>query len=86
MGQPCSATSVELVHALAHPSKNVRLTAQLQIARRKESGLLAGLVGDTSAPARARWHAIWALDAIDGGKAGRDAILAAAQQAAAQTT
>ena len=34
---------------------------------------------DSSAAARARWHAIWALDAIDAGQAGRDAILAAAQ-------
>src|SRR6266542_5534896 len=79
LGDPCPATSTELSQSLSHPSKDVRLAAQRQLERRKETGLLLECVRDSSAAARARWHAIWALDAIDGGQAGRDAILAAAQ-------
>jgi hypothetical protein len=33
---------------------------------------------DSTAPAHARWHAIWTLDAIDAGAASRDAIIALA--------
>ena len=77
MGQPSEATKKDLIASLGHPSKNVRLAAQRELARRRESRLLVELVRDTSAAACSRWHAIWALDAIDGGKSGRGAILAA---------
>src|SRR2546426_940495 len=77
MGQPSEATKKDLITSLGHPSKNVRLAAQRELARRRESRLLVELVRDTSAAACSRWHAIWALDAIDGGKSGRGAILAA---------
>ena len=33
------------------------------------------LLGDPEAPRHARWHAIWTLDAIDGGVAARAAVL-----------
>ena len=36
------------------------------------------LLGDSGARPQARWHAIWALDAIDGGVAARIAVLDAA--------
>jgi len=38
---------------------------------------LATLLRDTRASASARWHALWALDAIDRGESARKAILAA---------
>ncbi|PYK63574.1 MAG: hypothetical protein DME21_02475 [Verrucomicrobia bacterium] len=79
MGQPSGATKKDLIASLGHPSKNVRLAAQRELARRRESRLLLELVRDASAVACSRWHAIWALDAIDGGKSGRGAILAAVE-------
>ena len=37
------------------------------------------LLGNPEAEPHARWHALWALDGIDGGEAAREAILAAAR-------
>jgi putative membrane-bound dehydrogenase-like protein len=38
---------------------------------------LAALLGNAAAPAIARWHALWALDAIDGGRASQKEVLKA---------
>jgi putative membrane-bound dehydrogenase-like protein len=83
LGKPCPAATAELVEALRHPAQSVRLVAMRRAA---ESGgeavpLLTRLLADTKAPAHARWSAIWALDRIDEGKAGRAAILAALKDA-----
>ena len=92
MGKPFQATNAELVQGLSHASRNVRLVAQRRLAerapadrasRREIVRSLIALLKDTKAPAHARWHAIWALDAIDGGKAGGAAILSAAADAEA---
>lgn len=79
-GKPFTATTAELVAALKHPAQNVRLVAQHRLAERAAEAvpLLKKLLADTTAPAHARWHAIWTLDAIDGGAAERKEILAAA--------
>jgi putative heme-binding domain-containing protein len=78
-GQKFKASTRELVKALSHPSREVRMVAQRRLADRGRSGekKLASLLNDTGAPPYARWSAIWTLDAIDGGKKGRKAILAA---------
>ncbi len=79
MGKPFKASTSELIKALSHPSKAVRMVAQRRLADRRHGaeGKLAALLKDTKAPAYARWSAIWALDAIDGGKKERKAILSA---------
>ncbi|QDV37781.1 Cytochrome c [Tautonia plasticadhaerens] len=78
-GRPCRASLDELVVALSHPARSVREVAQRRLAERGTGAVaaLVRLLGDVDAPAPARWHALWALDAIDGGVAGRSAILAA---------
>jgi putative membrane-bound dehydrogenase-like protein len=72
MGLKCDAASEELVDALSHGSKNVRLTAQRELARRMrgraDGGVakqLTALATDTTEKPHARWHALWALDADD---------------------
>lgn len=78
--RPFEATTAELVAALRHPAQSVRLVAQHRLAERAVAAtpLLKKLLADTAAPAQARWHAIWTLDAIDGGAAARGDILAVA--------
>jgi len=77
MGKRFNAETSELRAGLAHPSREVRLTAQRRLSDRKESKVFASILSDRSAPPVARWHAIWGFDAIDGGKDGREAILRA---------
>ncbi len=79
MGKKFEASTGELIQALSHPSKMVRMVAQRRLADRKQAaeGRLTALLKNTRAPSYARWSAIWALDAIDGGQKGRPAILAA---------
>lgn len=79
LGRPIDASTDELIAALSHPSQAVRLVAQRRVAERGPvaAAPLIGRLMDTKAPRHARWHAIWALDALDGGVAGRAAILAA---------
>lgn len=80
-GQPFQATDAELIAALSHPAQSVRLVAQRRIADRGAQAVpaLTALVGDASAPPYARWHAIWALDRIDGGQSSQGAIIAVLQ-------
>lgn len=77
-GQNFSATTAELVSGLSHPAQSVRLVAQRRIAERgaEAVGALVALLNDAVAPAQAKWSAIWTLDRIDGGRAGRVAIVA----------
>jgi putative heme-binding domain-containing protein len=78
MGRPFTASTQELVGALSHPSREVRLVAQRRLAERGRPAVapLSELLRDASSPPQARWHAMWALDAIDGGLSARDAIFA----------
>ncbi len=83
MNKPFDATTDDLVAALRHPAQSVRIVAQRRLMDRGASGIkpLLGLLADTTAPAAARFHAIWALDGIDGGVAARQQILDAAKGA-----
>ena len=82
-GRPFQATDAELLAALAHPAQNVRLVAQRRLAERATAVVpaLKKLLADPTAPAHARWHAIWTLDAIDGGAAATAEIIAVAASA-----
>jgi putative membrane-bound dehydrogenase-like protein len=77
MGKQFTASNQELIEALKHPAQSVRLVAHRRIADRGREAVapLIALLKDTKAPPYARWHAVWALDRIDGGKAGREAIV-----------
>lgn len=79
MGQDFSASTSQLVRALSHPSYSVRMVAQRRLADRKNAAQkkLASLLKSAKAPSYAKWSAIWALDAIDGGAKEHEAILAA---------
>ncbi|HYG76737.1 MAG TPA: HEAT repeat domain-containing protein [Planctomycetota bacterium] len=82
MGQKFNATTDELIAGLSHPAQSVRLVAQRRIAERGAEAvpMLKKVVRDNeNTTPHARWSAIWTLDAIDGGKAGRDAILSVAK-------
>ena len=78
-GQPFVASIADLVAGLKHPAQSVRLVAQRRLVARRHEAVkpLVELLGDVKAPAFSRWSAVWALDGIDGGAAGRGAIIAA---------
>jgi putative membrane-bound dehydrogenase-like protein len=73
------AASEELIAALSHSSYAVRMAAQHRLVERGNSTVkaLSELLGNPTAPAVARWHALWALDAIDSGASARKEILKA---------
>ncbi len=78
LGREFRATDKELVLALGHPSRNVRLTAQRRLADRNTpaaAATLTALLRDPSASVPARMHALWALDAQDEGRGARDIII-----------
>jgi len=78
MGDKVTAVGTEeLIAALKHPAQSVRLVAQRRIGERGQSAVagLVALLNDKAAPAHARWSAIWTLDRIEGGSAGRQAII-----------
>ncbi len=78
-GRKFDASVADLIAGLSHPAQSVRLVAQRRLAERgaEATAALTRLLADKTTPATSRWNAIWTLDAMDGGKAGRDAILAA---------
>jgi putative membrane-bound dehydrogenase-like protein len=80
MGKTIQARTDDLLAALSHPARSVRLVAQRMLIARGREALapLAGLLDSTNSLTRARVHAIWALDQIDGGKSTRAAIIKAA--------
>lgn len=80
MGQKTEASIAELIAGLSHPAESVRLVAQRRIAEHGTEAVapLVALLNDASKPPFARWHAIWTLDLIDGGKTAHQAIIAIA--------
>jgi putative membrane-bound dehydrogenase-like protein len=78
-GRPFGATDEQLVAALSHPSHPVRLVAQRRLANRGGAVVdrLKTLIGTVNTWGYARVHAIWALDAVDGGAAAREQIIRA---------
>jgi putative membrane-bound dehydrogenase-like protein len=78
-GRAVQETLDGLVHGLFHPARSVRDVAQRTIGKRGPAAIetLVRVLADLHAPAPSRWHALWALDAIDGGSAARTAIVAA---------
>jgi putative heme-binding domain-containing protein len=83
-GRDPTVSAEEMVAALSHPSHAVRMTAQRALLRRDSREAISirrrlnTLLRRVSAPAPARWHALWALDALDGGRSARRTILNAA--------
>jgi putative heme-binding domain-containing protein len=77
-GERFQATIPQLVRGLQHPAESVRLVAQRRLAERGQAAAseVLKLLKDSSAPPYARWFALWTLDAIDGGKKQRKAIVA----------
>lgn len=81
-GRGFEASTEDLVRALRHPARAVRLVAQRRLAG-LEKGPVKDLLGDAAAPASARWHAIWALDdPAASAEAARDADPSVRRQAA----
>jgi putative heme-binding domain-containing protein len=78
-GRASRATTEDLIRGLSHPARSVRDSAQRRLAERGPRAVepLTKVLNDAGAVPQARWHALWALDALDGGVAGRGAILAA---------
>ncbi len=83
MGRPFKATNEQLIEALSHPAQSVRLVAMRRLADRGAEivPLLVKVLQDKTKPPEARWSVIWTLDRIDGGKAGREAVIAALDDA-----
>jgi len=65
--QPFEAATADLIKGLSHTSREVRLLAQRRLADRKATKELEAVLASGAAPAK--WHAIWALDAIGGSPA-----------------
>jgi putative heme-binding domain-containing protein len=65
--QTFEASNADLLKGLAHSSREVRLVAQRRLADRKATKDLEAVLATGTAPAK--WHAIWALDAIGGSPA-----------------
>jgi putative heme-binding domain-containing protein len=82
MGRPFQASTGDLIAGLRHPAQSVRLVAQRRLAERGLEAVapLKKLLADAKAPAQARWHTIWTLDAMDGGVSARQDLLTVATQ------
>lgn len=80
MGRSFQASTEDLIAGLRHPAQSVRLVAQRRLAERSREAVapLKKLLVDANAPSHARWHAIWTLDAVDGGASARQDIIAVA--------
>ncbi len=78
-GKPFTASDAELIAALSHPVRLVRLTAQRRLAERgtKTKNALLALLTDMHAASLVRIHALWALQAIHDTQSTRAAVLAA---------
>lgn len=83
-GKKFEATTAELIEGLKHPAKSVRLVAQRRLAERNSDAAdsLGALALDANAPAYARWHAIWSLQAMPMSKATYSAKLVVGKIAA----
>jgi len=92
MGRAFEATTSDLAKALSHPAHSVRMVAQRKLVERARqaknnsdaanvTALLTQVLGDRQNSSLARWHAIWALDAIDSGVATRGVIWLSADDA-----
>lgn len=85
LGRSTNVPAADLIAALSHPSRAVRITAQRALAasaRSRPASLsqsLVALLRDVSAPVMARWHALWALDLMSEGHTPVDAVMGAAK-------
>jgi putative heme-binding domain-containing protein len=77
LGLPIETTIADLMQGLSHSARSVRDVAQRAIVKRGAPAIppLRSQLEDDAASPLARRHALWALDAIDGGSAGRAAII-----------
>src|SRR5688572_2834721 len=79
LGETGTVPISELIAGLAHPAQSVRLTAQRKVAVSKATNELSNVLANSTAPALARSHALWALDVIDAGVSARPQIIAVAR-------
>ncbi|HXJ55646.1 MAG TPA: HEAT repeat domain-containing protein, partial [Verrucomicrobiae bacterium] len=79
LGRPAEAETQALVAGLAHPRKQVRLVAQRALVRRGPAiaAALRSVFADDKAPLLSRYHALWALDALDRGQSIRPQLIEA---------
>ncbi len=77
LNHPLDTTAKIVAEGLKHPARSVRMEAQRQLAiyQMEAEAATEAVLKDASAPAYARWHALWTLDAIDGGVAGQALLL-----------
>lgn len=81
-GRAFQATTADLVAALSHRSRDVRMAAQRRLSQRPDAANpLRDLIDDRAAPPLARSHALWARDAIGRGRSGEMGFLVAADDA-----
>ncbi|HXJ71741.1 MAG TPA: HEAT repeat domain-containing protein, partial [Candidatus Dormibacteraeota bacterium] len=85
LGQPGEVEIPALVSGLAHPRKQVRLTAQRALTKRGPAAeaALRSVFVDPKAALVSRYHALWALDAIDQAKSIRPQVIEAVSGGAA---
>lgn len=81
-GKAFNASTAELIAALGHSSREVRLCAQRRLSERGKRDPevqkpVAEVLADPQANGFARIHALWALDAMDGATANRATVLEA---------
>ncbi len=77
-GKPLEVSTNRLIEeGLKHPAKRVRQVAQRQLARRGQAAVssIVEMLTSSEVPEHAKWHGIWTLDAIDGGRSTRDSII-----------
>ncbi|MES2572780.1 MAG: HEAT repeat domain-containing protein, partial [Verrucomicrobiota bacterium] len=82
MGQTAEVKSADLIAALVHPARSVRLSAQRALAALGDNETHAGLIqllNDNTKPAVARMHALWSLDMLDEAAGSRASVLALAE-------
>lgn len=76
-GKQPAVSAEELIAQFEHPAEMVRMVAQRRLVERQTEAIspLKKLLRDPQASAQAKTHALWACDAIDGGKGAHVAIL-----------
>lgn len=79
-GQNVQVAPTELIGALNHPAHSVRMVAQRLLGKSRASEAVATALRNRGTPERAKWHLIWALDAINLGQGDHGIVIRAAAE------